>query len=91
MVSNTPAVKICPSNADLYVNLQLSFFLVNDSDTSGKLDFPGFTYHGLEDIVLTSSNILAQDAACKIPTLSLLLRVACRQRTFSRSILPIEL
>jgi hypothetical protein len=41
--------------------------------------------------VLTTSDIPAQDGACNIPTLDLLLRVACRQRTAGRLALPPEI
>lgn len=69
----------------------MCFFLVDDTDTSGSLDFPGFTYTGLEgNVVLTSSDVPAQDNACNIPTLTLLLRMACRQRTSARLTLPLE-
>jgi hypothetical protein len=72
--------------------LQLCFFLVDDTDPSDELDFPGFKYVGLEsNYVLTTSEVPSQERACNLPTLELLLPVAVRQLTHGHRNLPPEI
>jgi hypothetical protein len=41
--------------------------------------------------VLTSSDVASQARPCNLPTLSFLLRIACRQHTYGQRTLPPEL
>jgi hypothetical protein len=65
---------------------------VDDSHQEDELDYPGFTYHGMENMrVLTSLDVPSQARACNLPTLAFLLPIACRQITREQRTLPPEL
>jgi hypothetical protein len=65
--------------------------VIDDSDDSDTLRYPGFTYENMDNMkVLTSCDVPKQARACNLPTLKLLLCSACRQAVNGRQALPME-